>query len=72
VHPGAILREVLQHKNKAAIARRLRIRPQTLQAILMELPVSAKLAIGFADLIGTSPELLMGLQTDFNRWAARN
>jgi antitoxin HigA-1 len=69
VHPGAILRELLQKENKAAIARQLHISRPMLHGILGERrPLSAEMAIRFAALIGTEAGALLRMQADHDVW----
>jgi addiction module HigA family antidote len=67
-HPGEILREdVLPATGipKSAIARRLGISRAMLYAILDErAPISPAMALRFARLLGTSPEVWTNLQRD--------
>ncbi|MBA3520305.1 MAG: HigA family addiction module antidote protein [Rhizobiales bacterium] len=75
-HPGEILREdVLPALNipKTEIARKLGISRAMLYAILDEkAPVSPAMALRFAKLLGTSPEVWMNLQRDYDLRTVEN
>jgi antitoxin HigA-1 len=72
VHPGAILRDILERENKSEIARRLHISRPTLHAILGERqPLTADMALRFAALVGTEADALLRLQANFDVWQAR-
>ncbi|HEX7852306.1 MAG TPA: HigA family addiction module antitoxin [Sphingobium sp.] len=69
-HPGEILREdVLPAvgKSKAEIARLLRVSRQTLYDILNEdKPVTPQMALRLAKMFGSSPEMWLKLQQNYD------
>jgi antitoxin HigA-1 len=69
VHPGGILADLLERENKSAVARRLGISRQMLYNILREKrPLTAEMAIRFAELVGTEADALLRIQADFDAW----
>ena len=76
VHPGEILREDFMAPlglSINALARALRTPPNHVSGIVNEKRgVSAKMALRLARYFGTSPELWLGLQLDFELDRARD
>ncbi|MGD0498713.1 MAG: HigA family addiction module antitoxin [Bryobacteraceae bacterium] len=76
VHPGEILREDFIRPlglSINALARALRARANHVSGIVNEKRgVSAKMALRLARYFGTSPELWMGLQQDYELDLARD
>jgi len=76
VHPGEILREDFMAPlglSINALARALRTPPNHVSGIVNERRgVSAKMALRLARYFGTSPELWMGLQLDYELDMARD
>lgn len=73
-HPGVLMREILEaHLNLsvAAAARRMRVSRQSLHAVLAgKAAVSADMALRFARLAGSSPDLFLHMQSGFDLWQA--
>jgi addiction module HigA family antidote len=76
VHPGEILREDFMAPlalSINALARALRTPPNHVSGIINERRgVSAKMALRLARYFGTSPELWLGLQLDYELDMARD
>ena len=76
VHPGEILREDFMKPLELSInglARALRVPPNHVSGIINEKRgISALMALRLARYFGTSPELWMGLQQDYELDLARD
>lgn len=76
VHPGEILREDFMTPLKLsinALARALRVPPSHVSGIVNETRgVSARMALRLARYFGTTPDLWLGLQLDYELDIARD
>ena len=76
VHPGEILREDFMAPLKLsinALARALRVPPNHVSGIVNETRgISAKMALRLARYFGTTPDLWLGLQLDYELDVARD
>ena len=76
VHPGEILREDFMAPLKLSInslARALRVPPNHVSGIVNEARgISAKMALRLARYFGTTPDLWLGLQLDYELDVARD
>lgn len=76
VHPGEILREDFMAPLKLsinALARALRVPPNHVSGIVNETRgISAKMALRLARYFGTTPDLWLGLQLDYELDLARD
>ena len=76
VHPGEILREDFMAPLKLsinALARDLRVPPSHVSGIVNEMRgISAKMALRLARYFGTTPDLWLGLQLDYELDVARD
>lgn len=77
VHPGEILREdfmaPLELSINALLARDLRVPPSHVSGIVNEKRgISAKMALRLARYFGTTPDLWLGLQLDYELDVARD
>lgn len=71
-HPGLVLREYLGNVPVAKAAAHLRITRVTLSRVLNgKAGISASMAIRLAAALGTTPELWMGMQSQYDLWRAR-
>jgi proteic killer suppression protein len=71
-HPGFVLREYLGDTSVSKAAAHLRITRVTLSRLLNgKAGISAIMAIRLADALGTSPELWMNMQSQYDLWRAR-
>ena len=71
-HPGLVLREYLGNVSVAKAAAHLRITRVTLSRVLNgKAGITASMAIRLAAALGTSPELWMGMQSQYDLWKAR-
>jgi addiction module HigA family antidote len=71
-HPGLVLREYLGNVSVARAAAHLRITRVTLSRVLNgKSGISAAMAIRLAAALGTSAELWMGMQSQYDLWKAR-
>lgn len=71
-HPGLVLREYLGSVPVTEAAAHLRITRVTLSRVLNgKAGISAAMAIRLAAALGTSPELWMGMQSQYDLWRAR-
>lgn len=71
-HPGKILREWLAEIEVSKAAKQLKVSRVTLSRLLNgSAGISADMALRLEAALGTSPEMWMGLQSDFDLWEAR-
>lgn len=70
-HPGVVLREYLAGISVTAAARHLGVTRAALSRILNgNAGISAEMALRLADAFGTSPELWIGMQGQYDLWQA--
>ena len=70
-HPGLVLREYLGAMPVFAAARHLRVTRVTLSRVLNgRAGISASMALRLAAALGTSPELWMNMQSQYDLWQA--
>ncbi len=70
-HPGEVLREHLGDMPVTAFARRLGVSRVTLSRLLNgSAGISAPMALKLSDALGTSPELWLNMQVQFDLWKA--
>ncbi len=70
-HPGEILREWLGDMSVTDAAERLGVARATLSRVLNgSSGISADMALRLQAALGTSPEMWMGLQDDYELWQA--
>lgn len=71
-HPGLVLREYLGDVPVTKAAAHLRITRVTLSRVLNgKAGISATMAIRLAAALGTTPELWMNMQSQYDLWRAR-
>jgi addiction module HigA family antidote len=71
-HPGSVLREYLGAIAVSSAAAHLRVTRVTLSRLLNgKAGISASMALRLADALGTSPELWMNMQSQYDLWQAR-
>jgi antitoxin HigA-1 len=71
-HPGLVLREYLGNIPVTKAAAHLRITRVTLSRVLNgKAGISASMAIRLAAALGTTPELWMNMQSQYDLWMAR-
>lgn len=71
-HPGEILREWLEEVSVTDAAQHLGIARATLSRVLNgSAGISADMALRLQAALGTSAEMWMGLQDDYELWQAR-
>jgi addiction module HigA family antidote len=71
-HPGLVLREYLGNVPVTKAASHLRITRVTLSRVLNgKAGISASMAIRLAAALGTTPELWMSMQSQYDLWRAR-
>ena len=75
VHPGVLMREILDDHVRLSIAeaaRRMQISRQSLHAVLSgESAVTADMALRFGKLVSGAPELYVNMQASYEFWHAR-
>ena len=70
-HPGFVLREYLSDVSVSAAARHLGVTRAALSRILNgHAGISAEMALRLADSLGTSPDLWVGMQGQYDLWKA--
>lgn len=71
-HPGSVLREYLGDMAVSRAAAHLRVTRVTLSRVLNgRSGISASMALRLAAALGTSPELWMNMQSQYDLWRAR-
>jgi addiction module HigA family antidote len=71
-HPGMVLREYLGDLAVSAAAAHLRVTRVTLSRVLNgKSGISAAMAIRLSAALGTTPELWMNMQSQYDLWRAR-
>lgn len=71
-HPGLVLREYLGDLGVSTAAAHLRVTRVTLSRVLNgKAGISASMALRLAEALGTSPELWMNMQSQYDLWQAR-
>lgn len=71
-HPGLVLREYLGTMAVSAAAAHLRTTRVTLSRLLNgKAGISPDMALRLADAFGTSPELWLNMQSQYDLWRAR-
>ena len=71
-HPGLVLREYLGETSVSAAAAHLRLTGVTLSRVLnTKAGISAAMAIRLAAALGTTPELWMNMQSQYDLWRAK-
>jgi antitoxin HigA-1 len=73
-HPGTVLRDYLGSVSVTAAAEHLGVTRAALSRILNgSAGISAEMSLRLADALGTSPELWLGMQSQYDLWrASRN
>lgn len=70
-HPGKVLRNYLGKSSVTDAASHLRVTRATLSRILNgSAGISAEMALRLADELGTSPDLWIGMQGQYDLWRA--
>ncbi len=70
-HPGLVLREYLGKTAVSTAAAHLRVTRVTLSRVLNgKAGISARMALRLAAALGTTPELWMNMQSQFDLWQA--
>ena len=70
-HPGRVLREYLGAMSVTGTARHLGVTRVALSRILNgSAGISASMALKLSDALGTSPELWIGMQAQYDLWRA--
>lgn len=72
-HPGSVLRDYLGHLSVTEAVNHLGVTRFALSRILNgSAGISADMALRLAEALGTSPELWVGMQSQFELWQPRN
>jgi addiction module HigA family antidote len=70
-HPGTVLRDYLSDVSVTVAAKHLGITRATLSRILNgSAGISAEMALRLSEALGTSPELWIGMQAQYDLWQA--
>lgn len=70
-HPGTVLRDYLGSMSVTSVADHLGVTRATLSRILNgNAGISAEMALRLSDALGTSPELWIGMQAQYDLWQA--
>ena len=71
-HPGLVLREYLEDLGESTAAAHLRVTRVTLSRLLNgKAGISATIALRLAAALGTTPELWMNMQSQYDLWRAK-
>ncbi len=72
-HPGSVLKDYLGSVSVTAAAIHLGVTRATLSRILNgNAGISAEMALRLADALGTTPDLWIGMQSQYDLWQASN
>jgi len=70
-HPGQVLREYLAGRSVSTAAEHLGVTRVTLSRVLnARAGISADVALRLSEALGTSPELWVGMQAQYDLWTA--
>ena len=70
-HPGTVLREYLGQLSVTEVAKKLGVTRVALSRVLNAAAgISAEMALRLSEALGTSPELWLGMQMQFDLWQA--
>ena len=70
-HPGSVLRDYLADVSVTAAAMHLGVTRAALSRILNgNAGISAEMALSLSEALGTSPELWIGMQSQYDLWQA--
>ena len=70
-HPGSVLKDYLGDLSVTAAAMHLGVTRATLSRILNgNAGISAEMALNLSEALGTSPELWIGMQSQYDLWQA--
>jgi addiction module HigA family antidote len=70
-HPGAVLKSDLEGRSITAVAKHLGVARTTLSRILhQQAGVSAEMSLKLSEALGTSPDLWLKMQTQYDFWQA--
>ena len=70
-HPGSVLRDYLGNVSVTAAALHLGVTRAALSRILNgNAGISAEMALSLSEALGTSPELWIGMQSQYDLWQA--
>ncbi len=70
-HPGSVLRDYLEGISVTDAAGHLRVTRAALSRILNgSAGISAEMALRLSDALGTSPDLWIGMQAQYDLWQA--
>lgn len=70
-HPGTVLKDYLGSVSVTAAAAHLGVTRATLSRILNGAAgISAEMGLRLADALGTSPEMWIGMQSNYDLWQA--
>ena len=70
-HPGSVLKDYLADVSVTAAAMHLGVTRATLSRILNgNAGISAEMALRLSEALGTSPELWIGMQSQYDLWHA--
>ena len=70
-HPGTVLKDYLSNVSVTAAAIHLEVTRAALSRVLNgKAGISAEMALRLSDSLGTSPELWIGMQSQYDPWQA--
>ncbi|WP_085363831.1 HigA family addiction module antitoxin [Neisseria zoodegmatis] len=70
-HPGLVLREYLAETSVTEAAKRLGVTRAALSRVLnSKAAISAEMAVRLSILLGTSSQMWLGMQSDYDLWQA--
>ena len=70
-HPGTVLREYLEQLSVTEAAKKLGVTRVALSRVLNAAAgISAEMALRLSEALGTSPELWLGMQMQYDLWQA--
>ena len=71
-HPGSVLRDYLENVSITVAADHLGVTRAALSRVINgKAGISAEMALRLADALGTSPDLWLGMQAQYDLWQAQ-
>jgi addiction module HigA family antidote len=67
-HPGAVLREHIGEMSVSKLASHLRVPRVTLSRLMVTRASPSEIALKLSEALGTSPELWLNMQAQFDLW----
>lgn len=73
-HPGMLVKEAMEALGLSArgLAKELEVAPSTVQRLVVgKTDISPEMALKLSAVVGSSPQVWLGMQNDYDLWQAR-